>query len=755
MRRAAPHLLFGGITLLVFWKFLLLGHTLLEVNLVERHLGIETQPAPTWFRSNQLHGRISDAVMLLPAHHRVYSNGLKEGELRLWNPSFFCGTPVYANPMVHPFYPPHLVLHTLFPARTAYALSLMLHFFFSGVCMFVALRTLGRGRAASAAGGAAWMLFGYNAIWFSSSTLVGISIWAPLALKWIVEGLERRDLSRSVPAAMAMGMMILGSHPQHALHFFLFFLAWILAAGVRNREDRTRTARFGALFAGLSVGLGLAAVATRLETIVHGFRKSGTDLSGLYRDPASLLGHLPGIVLGKVHFPTPPAEFEFTIYAGMAVTALAVLGAVRGFREPGIRFASIFGASALLVAFVRPAALLVQAIPFLGLSPPSRWVLVAGFCLVVLCARGLDTKTTWKFPALLGGLAAAFFLVCLAGEKLFSLSNGAALDTLIGFGLAAAAALASFAARRAAPALWTGAILYELLPFFLHFNFHVDPAVLDNPPPPVVRARERGGGRGTGVLGSASVNREGRLTGDTIGGNSVLTLYGVDNPAGFEAIVPKPYMKYAVAAGAVTESTGRIIVFTRFDSPLLNTAGLRHVFAPTGLPLPGRYRPVGIWGRVVLFENTAALPRARIVGDAVNVFSSDEALRLLASPRHDPRRAAILEAPVPLGSDPLESNVDWTLESSDRLRLKVSCSRDALLVLADTDYPGWEANVDGRPEPILRADGAFRAVRVPQGKRTVEFVFRPASARFGLIASLLSLLLAFGALAVLKRPFRS
>ena len=66
-------------------------------------------------------------------------------------------------------------------------------------------------------------------------------------------------------------------------------------------------------------------------------------------------------------------------------------------------------------------------------------------------------------------------------------------------------------------------------------------------------------------------------------------------------------------------------------------------------------------------------------------------------------------------------------------------------MVADTDYPGWEAAVDGQPVPILRANVAFRAVEVPAGEHVVEFRFRPASARNGLIATWFFLALSVGA----------
>ena len=49
---------------------------------------------------------------------------------------------------------------------------------------------------------------------------------------------------------------------------------------------------------------------------------------------------------------------------------------------------------------------------------------------------------------------------------------------------------------------------------------------------------------------------------------------------------------------------------------------------------------------------------------------------------------------------------------------------------------GWQALVDGRPVPMLRADYLFRAVTVPAGVHTVRFEYRPSTFVWGWWVSL-------------------
>src|SRR5262245_36171265 len=155
-----PYALFAAVTLAVFWKFLLFGHSLFVVYLIENHLGLPRQEPSGWFRSDPPHSRVADNVSILRTHLEVYNRGLKEGELRLWNPAVSCGYPLYADPMVHPFYPPHLALHFLLPPDAAFETGLLLHLFFAGASMFWLLRRLGRSEAAATVGGLVWMLLG-------------------------------------------------------------------------------------------------------------------------------------------------------------------------------------------------------------------------------------------------------------------------------------------------------------------------------------------------------------------------------------------------------------------------------------------------------------------------------------------------------------------------------------------------------------------------------------------------------------------
>jgi hypothetical protein len=63
----------------------------------------------------------------------------------------------------------------------------------------------------------------------------------------------------------------------------------------------------------------------------------------------------------------------------------------------------------------------------------------------------------------------------------------------------------------------------------------------------------------------------------------------------------------------------------------------------------------------------------------------------------------------------------------DRVEIEADSTLGGVLALHDIWYPGWIAEIDGAPAPILRADILFRAIEIPPGRHRVVFRFAPFS----------------------------
>jgi hypothetical protein len=91
-----------------------------------------------------------------------------------------------------------------------------------------------------------------------------------------------------------------------------------------------------------------------------------------------------------------------------------------------------------------------------------------------------------------------------------------------------------------------------------------------------------------------------------------------------------------------------------------------------------------------------------------------------------------------------------TRETSRELVIDAVASQDSFLLLADMFYPGWQAEVDGVPTPIYRANVSLRGIALPKGQHTVRFSYQPTRFFRGLwitAIALSALLIWFGAAA--------
>jgi hypothetical protein len=143
-------------------------------------------------------------------------------------------------------------------------------------------------------------------------------------------------------------------------------------------------------------------------------------------------------------------------------------------------------------------------------------------------------------------------------------------------------------------------------------------------------------------------------------------------------------------------------------------------------------------------SNRSALPRALLIRDYEVIADRTRAEARVVEPSFDPRQTVVLAVDPELSRKPVRREGDRVGEvqygwNSTTVRLQARAP--ALLLLNESFAEGWEARVDGRPTPIIRANGFFRAVPVEEGTQEVHFEYRPRSAYAGLWISLVSLAL--------------
>ncbi len=81
----------------------------------------------------------------------------------------------------------------------------------------------------------------------------------------------------------------------------------------------------------------------------------------------------------------------------------------------------------------------------------------------------------------------------------------------------------------------------------------------------------------------------------------------------------------------------------------------------------------------------------------------------------------------------------------------VNVSDDAIFMLRDAWYPGWEVTVNGKPAELLRANLVFKAVKIKGGRNEIVFRYKPTYLGIGWTVSLISLLIIIGLMIKIRR----
>ncbi len=151
-----------------------------------------------------------------------------------------------------------------------------------------------------------------------------------------------------------------------------------------------------------------------------------------------------------------------------------------------------------------------------------------------------------------------------------------------------------------------------------------------------------------------------------------------------------------------------------------------------------------------IYQLDPVLPRAAVFHNVETANNDAAALSRLADPAFDIFSTAMVTAPTLRPSDNKllqqirslpgqRGEAEITHYDSQHVTISATLDKPGLLVLNDTDYPGWKAYVDGRVINMVTANYLFRGVFLPPGSHRIDFKYEPNSFRIGLLLSCLGL----------------
>jgi hypothetical protein len=632
------------------------------------------------------------------------------GKMPLWDPWTYCGRPIYANIQAQLFYPPKLIaLYThVFISRWSLLDILewmvVLHIWFGATGLYRLSRILdNRVRPSLFAG-----VIAIGGAFFASQVqhlgIICVSSWLPWAWLAVVRSRQRDWLSNIVYTSVPVAMGLLAGAPASVLVMWISMM--MLALGMRLNFRQS-----GSLLAGIALGAFLSAVQL---------------------------------------WPT----WELT------TNSVAKFRADYLTHNPGIPWQS-------LVSLVWPdwfGALTLQ-----GYSLPYNftWLyLFCGWTGLIAALYGIWHRRKWA--AFLWMLTALMFgiLNCVPLPEAFRIAFypefvGAAFT--LGFALVAGFGLQQIAASyprlgRFQPIL-LGCLVLEL--WWMGASRPMNSvAVKDDPG--VTRQSFFGK---SGILSdlrkvTRATNSRLDTIEDSISWSMSAPLLQLRNTNGCDPFAPERLIRarLAFARGA---RWGRWYEVAAPLTPALDAFSARYLL--TKKPFPGiipSYEIDGHW----VYENTDALPRFYFANRVVGTRNLEDSAARFTQLGFDPHVATLIEGVADENSNGLPSptltsangglpqGLQVIEDQPNSIQLTTQLPQAGWLVIADTNYPGWVAAVNGKPAPIHHANVAFRAVRLPAGKATVRLLFQPSALMLGaFVSATFAVVWIVGALILVKR----
>jgi hypothetical protein len=360
----------------------------------------------------------ADVFLAYRPAHAWLAEGLRRGQVPLWNPYLLGGFPLAFSE--YGWFSPlnWLPLLVLGPHAGFYA----------AVAGYAALSGLGayalaRGWGASVLGALlSATVFGHSLLVVGGSPLLnqGAAYWALPALLGATTWHFKGHRLAAPGGAAILALTLLGSHPQQAIIAVTpaaLYLLYELARARRVPDVR----RLLPLVAGAALGGAVSAVRflPTLSLLAASERSGGLEFSASALGSVSPLALVAGLTLPSLRLPLGLLDPLWTAYLGPLPLILGAVGLRRGWRRPQAPFLAGVALTGTLLAFgaYTPLYWAISRTPLLAyFREPSRFLLWAVLAIAICAGWGLDAlgrpsvRAGWGWRA-----GAALLLLALAG----------------------------------------------------------------------------------------------------------------------------------------------------------------------------------------------------------------------------------------------------------------------------------------------------------------------------------------------------
>jgi hypothetical protein len=704
---------------------------------------------------------------------------LSQGNIPLWNPHIFGGTPYMASFQSALFYPLNW-LHLIMPLGLAISWYYAIHTFLMGLTTSLWARYRGAGLAGQITSGVMMMFSGQYFLHGYAGHLphLAVMVWVPVIFMATDALADGKRWTWALAGAAALALEVLGGHPQYVFYTGITLGLYALCRLIASRY-RLRMAAGLLMMGMLAMGISAIQLLPGIAAARENVRIGGLPYemaSQFSVGPEQWLTLLAPYVYGHLHSVAGATSSTSSFYLGygylwelsffVSITGLllACIGLARTGRTNRITSIIIIALLCAISAgsYLPLHPLLYDHLPFFGsFRVPAKFMFFVSLLLAMLASEGvtvLAREPQWRGARIAGRaaaiLAAIVLLTCgillIQGEKPGGLWNwvfnrlahapdrfsprvftvpefrsaGLKIAAVALFGAAATLLLLAWILIRVRqPKLRTAGLVTLCL-----VEMTVVAAIGRDASPlqlhyymPWAQAQADNPERWRCVHGMMGYE------------NTAMSI-GTYDLWGYDPGVLRRYAQLVTASqGKPADAATQYLSFLDFSSTrgLYRMFRLRWAFATT--PELG----------MVLFD--APLPQAQLVGAAAVVPDRDAMFTRLLSPTFNPTTLVYLEkAPkiAPAGHD-VSGYAHVVGQDTDEMLIEAQCSAPAILLVTDNYAQGWKAS--GLPGSVqqeyevMPANYCLRAIPLAAGKHELLLEYSPPGWAVGKQVSAVSL----------------
>ena len=680
-----------------------------------------------------------------------FQQSLFRGELPLWNPYSHCGVPYLAQ--MGSWYPANFIC-ALLPLPWSANFSVLAHLVLGGWGMYALARRWGVDGFAASFAGFAYAFNGVALSCFQWGNYIASLGWLPWVVLAVTEA-WRHGGRWLVLAAIVSALQVLTATPELTLLVWLFLAALWLAELFSGKIKFWISARRAAVVILLAAGITMIQMLPFFDLLAHSQRDTNYDNHSRWAMPgwgwANLVVPLfHGYLSPQGNWFQHDQDFLMSYYPGLGVLALAVAGVwLTRSRTILIIAAATLGCWILALGEAGHVYPLVKkVVPWIGIARfPVKFTILTSFLVPLLAAwaiQKIQTPTDARVrrcPIFIGGS----FLALTAGLVVFARQNPFPSDAvnamtwnavvragLLVVLLAALLLLAKLKNSRARLAVQFVAIIILLADLLTH-----SPGIVPTLPSSVLAP-----GLWQAQGKAAPAPGLGRLMDSPQAEQQMLFSYVPDPQLDFlgkrlaewynlNLLDSLPKVNGAITLRpAEFDLVERRIYYTRGASfgeglpDFLSAAWISDPANPAKWIARTNFLPVLTAGQWPEFKTDA------------------QALDAMTDKNFNPRAVVFLPESaraVVTVSNQTRCAASQVHFRQNQVEAEVQAATPSLVVLSQTFYHLWHAEVDGRPVPLLRANVAFQALQVPAGTHHVRLVYRDPNLEIGAVISLVSL----------------